>query len=248
MVRPQRPSGMDVRIVTDEAEGTQPSHIRCSRGSSSLTRPAGPAFGVWGGMGSLGVALGPVAGGALVAAAGWRSIFLVNVPICVLTSSCSAVCHRVAAEPGPPDRRSRPAPRGGRLPDRDRPGLGHRPGTPRAALTPHGQLARMSAARPVNADRCPSLSRSRAGTGRPKEIRRARAHSVTTACGGSTRHSDLSMDGSGWSSRPAGLCHDVCSPLGTSVMTRSAAGSTAPVSGARFPAASAPPRRRCQSR
>jgi DHA2 family methylenomycin A resistance protein-like MFS transporter len=43
------------------------------------------ALGVWGGMGSLGVALGPVAGGALVAAAGWRSIFLVNVPICALT-------------------------------------------------------------------------------------------------------------------------------------------------------------------
>jgi MFS transporter, DHA2 family, methylenomycin A resistance protein len=43
------------------------------------------ALGVWGGMGSLGVALGPVLGGALVAAAGWRSIFLVNVPVCALT-------------------------------------------------------------------------------------------------------------------------------------------------------------------
>jgi DHA2 family methylenomycin A resistance protein-like MFS transporter len=43
------------------------------------------ALGVWGAMGSLGVAFGPVAGGALVALAGWRSIFLVNVPICLLT-------------------------------------------------------------------------------------------------------------------------------------------------------------------
>jgi DHA2 family methylenomycin A resistance protein-like MFS transporter len=43
------------------------------------------ALGVWGGMGSLGVALGPVFGGLLVAVAGWRSIFLVNVPICALT-------------------------------------------------------------------------------------------------------------------------------------------------------------------
>jgi len=43
------------------------------------------ALGVWGGMGSLGVALGPVAGGVLVTVAGWRSIFLVNVPICLLT-------------------------------------------------------------------------------------------------------------------------------------------------------------------
>jgi DHA2 family methylenomycin A resistance protein-like MFS transporter len=43
------------------------------------------ALGVWGGMGALGVAIGPVLGGGLVAAAGWRSIFLVNVPVCLLT-------------------------------------------------------------------------------------------------------------------------------------------------------------------
>ena len=43
------------------------------------------ALGVWGAMGSLGVALGPVLGGALVALAGWRSIFLVNVPVCLVT-------------------------------------------------------------------------------------------------------------------------------------------------------------------
>jgi MFS transporter, DHA2 family, methylenomycin A resistance protein len=43
------------------------------------------ALGVWGGMGSLGVALGPVIGGVLVALVGWRSIFLVNVPVCLLT-------------------------------------------------------------------------------------------------------------------------------------------------------------------
>lgn len=36
-------------------------------------------------MGSAGVALGPVVGGALVATAGWRAIFLINVPVCVLT-------------------------------------------------------------------------------------------------------------------------------------------------------------------
>jgi MFS transporter, DHA2 family, methylenomycin A resistance protein len=43
------------------------------------------ALGVWGGMGSLGVALGPVIGGVLVSQVGWRSIFLVNVPVCLLT-------------------------------------------------------------------------------------------------------------------------------------------------------------------
>jgi len=43
------------------------------------------ALGIWGAMGSLGVALGPVIGGVLVSLAGWRSIFLVNVPVCALT-------------------------------------------------------------------------------------------------------------------------------------------------------------------
>jgi len=62
------------------------------------------ALGVWGGMGSVGVALGPVAGGALVAAVGWRSIFLVNVPICLLTV---VLLRRFADEsPTRPDRRT----------------------------------------------------------------------------------------------------------------------------------------------
>ena len=62
------------------------------------------ALGVWGGMGSLGVALGPVAGGVLVTATGWRSIFLVNVPICLLTI---ALLRRYATEsPRNPGRRA----------------------------------------------------------------------------------------------------------------------------------------------
>jgi DHA2 family methylenomycin A resistance protein-like MFS transporter len=50
------------------------------------TRARARALGVWGGMGSLGVALGPVLGGALIATVGWRAIFLVNVPVCALTA------------------------------------------------------------------------------------------------------------------------------------------------------------------
>jgi MFS transporter, DHA2 family, methylenomycin A resistance protein len=62
------------------------------------------ALGVWGGMGSAGVALGPVLGGALVAAAGWRSIFLVNVPVCLLTA---VLLRRYAGEsPRNPGRRT----------------------------------------------------------------------------------------------------------------------------------------------
>ncbi len=43
------------------------------------------AIGVWGAMGAIGVALGPVLGGVLVAVATWRLIFVINVPVCALT-------------------------------------------------------------------------------------------------------------------------------------------------------------------
>jgi MFS transporter, DHA2 family, methylenomycin A resistance protein len=61
------------------------------------------ALGVWGAMGSLGVALGPVLGGALVALIGWRSIFGVNVPVCLLT--IVLLRRYVAESPSNPARR-----------------------------------------------------------------------------------------------------------------------------------------------
>jgi len=42
------------------------------------------AVGLWTAAGSVAIAAGPVIGGLLVATLGWRSIFLVNVPLCVL--------------------------------------------------------------------------------------------------------------------------------------------------------------------
>jgi len=42
------------------------------------------ALGIWGGIGALGMAAGPVLGGALVAWTGWRAVFLVNVPVCLV--------------------------------------------------------------------------------------------------------------------------------------------------------------------
>jgi EmrB/QacA subfamily drug resistance transporter len=44
-------------------------------------RERGTAFGVWGAITGLAVAIGPVIGGALTTALSWRWIFLVNVPI-----------------------------------------------------------------------------------------------------------------------------------------------------------------------
>jgi DHA2 family methylenomycin A resistance protein-like MFS transporter len=66
--------------------------------------PRARALGVWGGMGSLGVALGPVAGGGLIAVAGWRWIFLVNVPVCALTFVL--LRRHVRESPSDPSRRT----------------------------------------------------------------------------------------------------------------------------------------------
>ncbi|HEX7907325.1 MAG TPA: MFS transporter [Paraburkholderia sp.] len=41
------------------------------------------AVGLWTAAGAMSIAAGPVVGGLLIAALGWRSIFLVNLPICV---------------------------------------------------------------------------------------------------------------------------------------------------------------------
>ena len=50
--------------------------------TNTFTEPAerAQAVGVWGAVFGLSMALGPIVGGALVETAGWRSIFLINVP------------------------------------------------------------------------------------------------------------------------------------------------------------------------
>ena len=50
-------------------------------GSAFQGRERGTAFGVWGAITGLAVAVGPVIGGALTSGLSWRWIFLVNVPI-----------------------------------------------------------------------------------------------------------------------------------------------------------------------
>jgi EmrB/QacA subfamily drug resistance transporter len=53
-------------------------------GSSFQGRERGTAFGAWGAITGLAVAVGPVVGGALTTGLSWRWIFLVNVPIGVV--------------------------------------------------------------------------------------------------------------------------------------------------------------------
>ncbi len=54
-------------------------------------RERAQAIGVWGGMVGISMALGPVVGGALVDSVGWRSVFIVNVPIGLLAIALTAL-------------------------------------------------------------------------------------------------------------------------------------------------------------
>ena len=51
--------------------------------TNTFTEPSerARAIGVWGGVFGLSMAMGPVLGGALVDAAGWRGVFWVNIPV-----------------------------------------------------------------------------------------------------------------------------------------------------------------------
>lgn len=59
------------------------------------------AIGVWGGVAGLGLALGPLVGGILIEAAGWRSIFWANVPVGLLVLILSAVFVPESRAPRP---------------------------------------------------------------------------------------------------------------------------------------------------
>jgi MFS transporter, DHA2 family, methylenomycin A resistance protein len=56
-------------------------------------------IGVWGGCGSLAVALGPVLGGVLTEEVGWQAIFLVNLPIGILAVLLGARSIPETADP-----------------------------------------------------------------------------------------------------------------------------------------------------
>ncbi|MEA2669828.1 MAG: transporter, family, methylenomycin resistance protein, partial [Chloroflexota bacterium] len=76
--------------------------------SLALLRAAAPdpaararAVGIWGGVGGVGAAAGPVLGGLLTASAGWRWVFAVNLPVGVACLVLTArYCARSRADRG----------------------------------------------------------------------------------------------------------------------------------------------------
>src|SRR3954466_751495 len=72
-------------------------------------RERAQAIGLWGGVVGLSMALGPLVGGALVAASSWRAIFWINVPVCLV--ALALVRRYVPESP-----RARAAPRRPRWP------------------------------------------------------------------------------------------------------------------------------------
>jgi EmrB/QacA subfamily drug resistance transporter len=65
-------------------------------------RERGAALAVWGAVSGAALAVGPLVGGALVDAAGWRSIFLVNIPAAGLLAALALVRLRESRDPGAP--------------------------------------------------------------------------------------------------------------------------------------------------
>ena len=68
----------------------------------------GTAFGIWGATTGFAVAVGPLVGGVLTDGLGWEWIFLVNVPIGLLTAAITRRTRaRVRARPERPHRLGR---------------------------------------------------------------------------------------------------------------------------------------------
>src|ERR1700744_6507525 len=64
-------------------------------------RERAQAVGVWGALMGISMALGPVVGGALVDSVGWRSVFIVNVPIGLLAILLTALFVPESRAPHP---------------------------------------------------------------------------------------------------------------------------------------------------
>jgi EmrB/QacA subfamily drug resistance transporter len=69
-------------------------------GSAFQGRERGTAFGIWGAITGLAVAIGPVVGGALTSGLSWRWIFLVNVPIGIVALFLTQMRVEESRQPG----------------------------------------------------------------------------------------------------------------------------------------------------
>jgi EmrB/QacA subfamily drug resistance transporter len=71
-------------------------------GASFTGEERGRAIGIWAGVGAAAAALGPLAGGWLIDVAGWRSMFLINLPIAAAALYLGGRCLRDDADPAQP--------------------------------------------------------------------------------------------------------------------------------------------------
>lgn len=80
-----------------------PTSLSLITGMGGTAKERAMAVGIWSGVGSLGLAGGPLLGGLLVTDAGWSGVFWINIPI-----GLAAVWfgHRNIVEPGGHERRS----------------------------------------------------------------------------------------------------------------------------------------------
>ena len=69
----------------------------------------GRALGIWGAITGAALALGPLAGGAIVDALGWRWIFLLNLPLGALLAWCTVAGVRESRDDVAPRRSTSPA-------------------------------------------------------------------------------------------------------------------------------------------
>jgi MFS transporter, DHA2 family, methylenomycin A resistance protein len=104
---PAAPSLVAFRVVQGAGAAlVVPASLALIRAAYADPAARARAVGAWGGVGGVGAASGPVLGGLLVAAAGWRAVFLVNVPVGL---AAVALTLRLAPAPAGRPRRLDPA-------------------------------------------------------------------------------------------------------------------------------------------
>jgi DHA2 family methylenomycin A resistance protein-like MFS transporter len=81
-VAPSVPALVAARLIQGSGAALLvPSSLSLIRSAYHDTKERARAVGLWGATAGIGAASGPVLGGALVAALGWRSVFVVNLPV-----------------------------------------------------------------------------------------------------------------------------------------------------------------------